>query len=210
MAIRAKGLSWQYVALLLVALAVWGIEQWRPGLLRGLRDRPATVDAGVVTAGFEEIRGCRWVAHRQNDGDSFRLRLPDGRVEQFRLYFADCPESAFKSYAGGRNNHQRIREQARDFGVTAEEAVEIGKQAAERVEALLSTVEITIFTEWDDPFGDRRFHAFVEMPGGGWLHEWLVREGLARVHTKGARLPDGTAAAMRKKKLEKLEKEVRR
>lgn len=210
MAIRAKGQTWQFVVLVVAALAVWAIERWKPGLLRGLRDRPAEAGAPAVAGGYERFDGCAWVDHRGNDGDSFRLKLPDGRVEQFRLYFADCPESAFRSYGGGENNHRRIHEQAVDFGTTDAEVVEIGKRAKARVEALLSGGTITVFTEWDDPFGDRRFHAFVRTPDGGWLHEWLVREGLARVHTKGAPLPDGTPEAEQKRRLEKLEREVRR
>ncbi len=209
MAIRAKGQGWQFVALIVVALAVWGIERWKPGLLRGLRDRPAAAGAPAVVGGYERIEGCTWVDHRGNDGDSFRLRLPDGRVEQFRLYFADCPESAFRSYGGGRNNHDRIHEQALEFGVSDDQAVAIGKEAKRRVEGILRGGPITIFTGWDDPFGDRRYHAFVETPEG-WLHELLVREGLARVHTKGAMLPDGTPEADQTRRLEELEREARR
>lgn len=209
MAIQAKGPGWQFVALIVVALAVWGIDRWKPGWLRGLRDRPVEAGAAAVVGGYEKIEGCAWVAAKGNDGDSFRLRLPDGRVETFRLYFVDCPESAFRSYGGGRDNHERIHDQAVDFGVTDERVVAIGKEAGRRVEEKLAGAEITIFTEWEDPFGDRRYHAFVEMPGGGWLHEWLVKEGLARVHTKGAMLPDGTSEAEWKRTLEQLEARAR-
>lgn len=209
MAIQAKAQSWQYVVLIVAALAVWGLDRWKPGLLRGWADRPAEAGEPAVVGGYEKIDGCTWVEHRGNDGDSFRLKLPDGRIEQFRLYFADCPESAFRSYGGGRNNHERIHDQAVDFGVTDEQVVAIGKEASHRVAEALAGGELTIFTEWDDPFGDRRFHAFVEMPGGGWLHEWLVAEGLARVHTKGAMLPDGTAEAAWEHQLEKKEREAR-
>ncbi len=212
MAIQAKGQTWQYVGLLVVALAAWGIQRWKPEWLRGLRDQPAQVETGepAVVGGYEKFEGCRWVEHRQNDGDSFRLKLPDGRVEQFRLYFADCPESAFKSYGGGRNNHERIHDQARDMGTTDQEVVEIGKEAKRRVAEALSGEGVTIFTEWDEPFGDRRFHAFVRTPDDKWLHQWLVEEGLARVHTKGAPLPDGTPEVSQKRKLEDLERSARR
>lgn len=214
MAIKAKTQSWQFIVLLVLAVLLWGVEKWKPGLLRSWRDHPAEAQGETaraakpaVVGGYEEIKGCRWVDHRQNDGDSFRLKLPDGRVEQFRLYFADAPESAFRQYGGGRNNHERIHDQARDMGVTDPRVVEIGKEAKKRVEAMFEGREITLFTEWDDPFGDRRFHAFVETPDGGWLHEWLIREGLARVHTKGAMLPDGTPEGRQRRNLEKLEQE---
>ena len=199
MAIRAKAQGWQFAALLVAALLLWGIERWKPGLLRQLGDRQAeTVGA------YERFDGCVWVEHRQNDGDSFRLKLPDGRVEQFRLYFADAPESAFRTYGGGRNNHDRIRDQALDMGLDETGAVEVGKEAKERVKRLLSGGGVTIFTEWDDPFGDRRFHAFVLTPDG-WLHEWLIAEGFARLHTSGASLPDGTSERDQEEKLFRLE-----
>ncbi|GAA5482795.1 hypothetical protein [Haloferula sargassicola] len=216
MAIRAKTNSWQVILLLVLAVGLWGVEKWRPGLLRGWRDHPAVppvaadgktqASAGkpAVVNGYERFDGCQWVDHRQNDGDSFRLRLPDGRVEQFRLYFVDTPESAFRQYGGGRNNHQRIHEQALEMRVSDKEVVEIGQDAKHRVEAMLKGKPLTIYTEWDDPFGDRRFHAFVEMPGGGWLHEWLAREGLVRVHTKGAPLPDGTPESAHRRELQRL------
>ncbi|MCU0795400.1 MAG: hypothetical protein MUF31_05625 [Akkermansiaceae bacterium] len=227
MAIRAKTQSWQVIVLIAAALALMAVERWKPGLLRSWRDQPATSertpgsesrdttgkpsssDKPAVVGGYERLEGCEWIAHRQNDGDSFRLKLPDGRVEQFRLYFVDCPESAFKEYGRGENNHDRIRQQARDMGVTDDEVVALGKRAKQEVERLLAGKSITLYTEWDDPFGDRRYHAFVELPGGGWLHEWLVSEGLARVHTKGAMLPDGTAEAAHERALEQREREAR-
>ncbi|MBB5352755.1 endonuclease YncB(thermonuclease family) [Haloferula luteola] len=219
MAIRAKSQSWQVIGLLVAAIALWAAERWNPGLLREWRDQPAAQDSPPATevsgepamvGGYQRYEGCEWVEHRQNDGDSFRLRLPDGRVEQFRLYFADAPESAFRTYRQGATNHQRIHEQAVDFGVTDARAVEIGQEAKKKVEALLKDRKITLFTEWTDPFKDHRYRAFVAVPGGdGWLHEWLIRHGLARVHTEGAPLPDGTPVAKQKRHLKALEKAAR-
>ncbi len=219
MAIKAKTGSWQVVLLLVLATGLWVLEQWNPGLLQSWHGRAVGPPVGTTSrgegeparvGGYERIDGCRWVDHRQNDGDSFRLELPDGRVVQFRLYFVDTPESAFRRYGGGRDNHDRIRDQARDMGVTDQQAVEIGKEAKQRVEAMLRGRDVTVFTAWDDPFGDQRFHAFVLTPDGGWLHEWLVVKGLARVHTKGAMLPDGTKQGDHKSKLKDLEKAATR
>lgn len=75
---------------------------------------------------------------------------------------------------------------------------------------MLSDAEITIFTRWDDSFGDRRFHAFVRTPDGDWLHEGLLSGGLARVRARGAALPDATGGDLQKRKLEELEREARR
>src|SRR5690606_41234380 len=63
---------------------------------------------------FERFEGCQLVDHRQNDGDSFRVRLPNGRVEQFRLYFVDAPESDFRTYKGGRSEEHTSELQSRE------------------------------------------------------------------------------------------------
>ncbi len=195
MAIRAKQSVWPVLVLVALAILVKVLE-WRGGIDPGGR--------------YERIAGCRLAEHRWNDGDSFQVALPDGRREQVRLYFVDAPESAFKTYRNGENNHRRIAEQARDLGVSPERAVELGKQAKARVAEWLGEGTFELATEWDDPFGDRRYHAFVALPGGGWLHERLVREGLVRIHTKGAALPDGTSEGAQQRHLRELESEARR
>ena len=174
---------WRVVLLLVVALVLWGLDQRngpppakRPPAGKSAPAKPA------VRGDYEEFTGCRLEEHRQNDGDSFHVRLPDGRVEQFRLYYVDAPESAFRTYGGGEDNHQRIREQAEDFGITGEQAVEIGMRAKQRVHDALARGPFTLHTAWDDPFGDRRYHAFIQPATGPLLHEMLVREGLAVVH----------------------------
>ena len=207
MGVQAKTFSWQTAALLAAAAAVWGWQEWQA------RETPAATTPAAEhrekSARYEVLRGVRWVDHRSNDGDSFRLRLADGREEIFRLYFVDVPESAFRNYGGGRSNRERIEEQAAALGLAPEATVALGAEAKRRVRELLSEAQLTLHTRWDDPFGDRRYHAFVELPDGGWLHEWLVREGLARIHTKGADLPDGTSRRAQEKRLEQLEAAAR-
>lgn len=197
---RARQASWPVIALVVVALLLWLNEQ------RRRFDTPA--EGG---GRYQRFDGCTWVDHRQNDGDSFRVRLPDGRVEQFRLYFVDAPESAFRSYGGGRSNRQRVEEQARYFGLTPERAVAVGVAAKEYVHELLAGEAFTLQTEWDDPFADRRYHAFVRAPGPGptWLHERLVERGLARIHTKGAVLPGGVLEAQQRARLAEIERSAR-
>lgn len=203
MAIQAERMSWKWGALLALAFVVWLVQEVKPGLLGSGGERTTGGE------GYEEIAGARWVDHRNNDGDSFRLRLADGRVEEFRLYFVDAPESAFKSYRGGDTNHDRIADQARVFGISPEAAVGLGREAKKLVRELFDDRELKIHTAWDDPFGDQRYHAFVEDPEGGWLHERLVREGLVRIHTKGAALPDGTPGDEQERRLRELEEEAR-
>jgi endonuclease YncB( thermonuclease family) len=204
MARRPSKFSWQVKLLLLLAVLAFTAEQRCLG--PAPKEKPA---ARKATTGYELISGCRWQDHKGNDGDSFHVRLPDGRVEQFRLYFVDAPESQFRTYAGGRTNHDRIRDQAQDLGLTDEQAVEIGKRAKTRSRDLLAGKPFTLQTRWDDPFGDRRYHAFVAPDGGPFLEETLVREGLVRIHTKPADLPDGTPAKERVKQLRELEKQAK-
>ena len=70
---------------------------------------------------FERFDGCALEPDEWTDGDSFRVRLPDGRLETFRLYFVDTTES--------RSRGKRSDEQAAYFGLTRAQAIELGRQA---------------------------------------------------------------------------------
>lgn len=202
--------TWQLVVLLIGVLLIGWLDFERGSGTGGPsasksplpRERPAS-------GRYETISGCKWVNDDRNDGDSFKVRLPDGGVEVFRLYYVDAPESAFREYGRGRSNHQRIHEQALEFGISDVQAVEIGKQAKRTAHELLGHGSFTIYTAWDDPFGDHRYHAFVAPEKGPWLHEVLVDRGLARIHTKPAELPDGTSVNARKRRLREIEKQSR-
>lgn len=162
---------------------------------------------------YEIYQNCTLVAARNNDGDSFLVRLHDGREAEFRLYFVDTPESDFRTYADGDTNHDRIREQARDLDhLTAEQAVEIGKRGKAFSLELLAKRPFTLYTEWDSPFRDHRYHAHIQVKVDGktrWLHRLLVQKGLARLKTKGADLPDGTSAEKERETLRKLERDAK-
>ncbi|MEM1082998.1 MAG: thermonuclease family protein [Verrucomicrobiota bacterium] len=202
---QAKQSVWPLVGLIVLALIMWLKDH------RGDLTAVATGDPAAASDGrYEMIEGCRWVDNRRNDGDSFRVELGDGRSVELRLYFVDAPESAFKTYGKDRNNHERIRDQGRDLDVSPERAVEVGVEAKKFVRAQLGDRPFTIFTEWDDPFKDRRYHAFVELPAGGWLHEELVLQGLVRIHTKGEDVPGGLRRDAQEQRLRELESEARR
>jgi len=230
MARRTPVKSWQQLLLMVVLAVVAALARHynktdssartdRPDR-KPAREAPASKPGGSSsgpasstrdkTDTYVTFQNCRYEEHVQNDGDSFRVRLPDGSVEQFRLYFVDCPESQFRSYRGGATNRDRIHEQAEYFGITDEQAVEIGSRAKARIHELLGKGPFTLYTRWDDPFGDLRFHAFVLPAGGPYLEETLVREGLARIYTKGAEMPDGLSFKARQEQLRKLEAEARK
>lgn len=226
MAARTKKQSpWLVILIIVAAVVLWAYEQKKsaatvstprqpvpesssPGKTSAPSPQPSNPGR---TGAYETYRNCTLAEDRTNDGDSFLVRLPDGRSEIFRLYFVDTPETAFKSYSGGDTNHDRIRDQARDMHVSPEEAVEIGKRAKSYVLGLLASKPFTLHTVWDSPFNDRRYHAFIEVPSGGktrWLHELLLEKGLARLKTKPADLPDGTPANSHRRHLESLKPRV--
>lgn len=225
MAIQAKKQSpWFLLLLIAAALAMWAIDRQggndplRKSETRWTENSPTAPKSADPTksrdshqtietqGGYEVYRGCTLVEEKNNDGDSFKARLPDGREAILRLYYVDSPESAFKTYRGGADNHDRINEQARDFAnLSPEKTVEIGKQAKKFTLGLLEKASFTIFTKWDSPFNDRRYHAFVQVSSEGkplWLHEELLRRGLARLKTKPAPLPDGTSVENHRRILE--------
>jgi endonuclease YncB( thermonuclease family) len=198
---------WHVVVILVASAIVWFLDQRQDV---PPTERPAASASAATKGGYETFTGCQWVDHRQNDGDSFRVKLPDGRIEQFRLYYVDSPESEFRSYRGGETNRERIHQQAKVFGITDDDAVEIGRRAKKLARELLTRGSFTVQTKWDDPFKDRRYHAFVTPSSGPLLEETLVGEGLARIHTKGAPLPDGTGVKERSKTLRALEEKAKR
>ena len=65
--------------------------------------------------------GCALEPDEWIDADSFRVRLPDSRLETFRLYFVDTTES--------RSRGKRSDEQAAYFGLTRAQAIELGRRA---------------------------------------------------------------------------------
>lgn len=197
---------------LVLALAIAGWQAWQKRHAP-TKEKPHAEQTNASSerrAGdYEVFSGCRWVEHRNNDGDSFHARLPDGREIELRLYFVDTPESAFKRYRGGETNADRIYDQARVMGVSPEEAVEIGKKAKQFTHEELRDQPFTVYTTWEPVFEGGRYYALVEWNDQGkprWLHEELMRRGMARVHTKPADLPDGTPAKEEQKRLRAMRK----
>lgn len=236
--------SWFTVLLVISALAIWAYDHKEAYLAQDAKssgqpsaERPKTKPSSSKETprprksgpnppasttspqvekmgGFEIYQNCVLMNVRGNDGDSFFIRLHDGREVQIRLYFVDTPESEFRTYADGDTNFDRIREQAEDLDhITSEQAVEIGKKGKDASLEILSKRPFTLYTRWDSPFVDGRFHAHIQVKIDGktrWLHRVLIQRGLARIKTKGADLPDGTSADSEKQTLRDLEREAKR
>ena len=131
---------------------------------------------------FETFEHCALEPDKWTDGDSFRVRLPDGRLETFRLYFVDTTES--------RSGGKRSDEQAAYFGLTREGAIALGREAKAFTAHALSK-PFTIQTRWRPVFGPTRYYAFVHTTDGSDLAEMLVRHGLARIYGTRTPTPDG-------------------
>ena len=123
-----------------------------------------------------------WNPTKWTDGDSFRVLLPDGRLETFRLYFVDTTES--------RSRGERSDEQAAYFGLTRAQAIELGRQAKIFTANALAQ-PFTIYTRWRKVFGPTRYYAIVVTADGHDLNELLVSAGLARIYGTRTPLPDG-------------------
>ena len=157
--------------------------------------------------GYDLFHGCRLVDHRHNDGDSFHVRLSNGEEVELRLYFVDTPESRRHQYNGERIGHQ-----ARYFGLSSDEAVELGAEAKHFVLKLLDQGEFSVFTKWAPVFKSDRFYAFIAVDYEGqkmWLHELLVKRGYARIYTEGATMPGGQKSDAREKVLRGIERDAK-
>ena len=155
---------------------------------------PAILTALIGLAGglaaaedLRAVEGCTLVAADWADGDSFRVKLPDGEELTVRLYGADCLEQ----HVADETDARRLRSQRRYFGITRvkpdaaaaiEFAKDYGRQATAETRAFLAR-PFTIHTSFADARGDARFsrvYAFVFDADGRDLAAHLVSKGLAR------------------------------
>ena len=159
---------------------------------------------------LQTFTGCTLVDAAWADGDSFPVKLEDGRQMTFRLYGADCIEWHVKDETLAR----RLRAQRRYFGIGGGETTQsmakaqsFGKKAAERTRELLAKPfsAHTAFTDARGGENSHRVYAFITTADGKDLASVLVAEGLARAFGIVRRLPDGTAADEYREKLRDLE-----
>ena len=149
------------------------------------------------------LTDCRYMAGKDNDGDSFHVRCGDQEFN-LRLYFVDAPETNLQY-------PERTREQSEYFGVTLDETMKAGAKAKEAAQALLQELFV-VRTRWASAAGRGRaprYYAFIEV-GGKSLAEVLVSQGLARTKGVFANLPTGEKAKAHVERLDALEREARK
>jgi len=76
------------------------------------------------------LENCQLIPNKANDGDSFHVRASDTEY-LVRLYFVDAPETASVG-------PERLIEQAKYFGLSVPQVIEIGLDAKRFVDAKLS------------------------------------------------------------------------
>ncbi len=202
----------RFVLILVVAAVVY----WQRDLIveEPAAETPARKSTEQVR-GYDKFTDARFIDDEGNDGDSFIVRL-DGREIELRLYFVDAPEK----YLSDRweNQRNRVADQARDMGgITVEQAVELGQHAKAYTASQLKDEPFIVYTYWEAVYDSDRYYGFVELPDGEYLGTKLVREGLARVHTKGpgskekpVPTPDGASFHQHRDKLFTLEREAKK
>jgi endonuclease YncB( thermonuclease family) len=149
----------------------------------------ALLAAHASAAEFEKLDRCTFLPNMADDGDSFHVKWR-GKEFIFRLYFVDTPETESRF-------PERVEEQAKYFGITTDEALRIGKTAAEFTRRTLGSKNFTVYTRWQDARGESRlprYYAFVLVEEKQQLAELLVENGLARVFGMPAKLPTGMNA----------------
>jgi DNA uptake protein ComE-like DNA-binding protein len=159
---------------------------------------------------LQTFPGCTLVEAEWADGDSFPVRLPDGRQVTARLYGADCIEW----HVNDETLARRLRAQRRYFGIADTDAAssmktarDFGKQAALRTRELLAK-PFTVYTAFAGARGNgekERAYAFVTTSDGKDLAIILVDEGMARAFGVTRQLPDGTSGSEYRDTLADLE-----
>ena len=157
---------------------------------------------GAQAEEWVELKNCRLLQNMANDADSFHVQT-GGKEYIFRLYFVDGPETD-TSVAG------RVEEQARYFGLTVAQTVQLGELGRRFTREKLGR-GFSVRTCMQDARGRSelpRFFAFVETAEGD-LAELLVANGLARLYGAAA-TPVGLKAPERGwEKLRQLEQRAK-
>ena len=123
------------------------------------------------TGEWEILEGARLDKSAYYDGDSFHIRHK-GKDYVFRLFYVDTPETDTRY-------PERIKGQAKYFSISADQTVELGKEAAEFAKDFLRG-SFTVYTDWSDGWGHGTRYRAIIMKDGEDLGAALVSNGLAR------------------------------
>lgn len=162
----------------------------------------------IASAAFgqelQKFENCSLVEAGWADGDSFPVKLPDGREIVLRLYYVDCNEVA----AATETDQRRVRDQSSYFGIDDHQVtLEFGRRAAEEVKKLLAkpfTVQ-TAFASAPGRSAKPRTYGFITLFDGRDLGEVLVGQGLSRSYGVRRNTPDGLNAEAAEAKMDDLE-----
>lgn len=147
---------------------------------------------------------CTLIANPANDGDSFHVRI--GRRHYIiRLLWVDTPETE-NTYP------DRVAEQAKYFGISPQDAIKVGKEAAKFTRDFLSRQPFTVYTQFADARGaskrDRDYG--IVKSGDVFLMEALVSNGLARIHGLQSMPPDGPSETSMRMRLKGMENDAKK
>ena len=203
----------------IIVLLVIAVFKYGPAIKRsaeGERTLPSTTGTtskqpsnGTSKNSWTVYQNCPLVDHQNNDGDNYQIRQPDGRIDEFRLYFVDTPESSLTRSSDGNTNGELIAQQAEYFGGnSSDESIRLGAEAKELTLSLLKANPFMIFTRHEKVDESGRFycHLRVDIDGQSrWLDEVLIEKGYARIISQPADLPDGSKAENHRTLLQQLE-----
>ena len=153
---------------------------------------------------LQKFENCRLAEADWADGDSFPVKLPDGKEIVLRLYYVDCNEVA----AATETDQRRVRDQSSYFGIDDHQVtLEFGRRAVDEVKKLLAkpfTVH-TAFATAPGRSAKPRNYAFITLSDGRDLGEVLVGEGLARSYGVRRNTPGGLNSEAAEAKMDDLE-----
>jgi hypothetical protein len=161
----------------------------------------ANVDVGARGGDWITLENCGLVPNTANDGDSFHVSV-NGKEYIFRLYLVDAPET-------DAANPARLIEQAKYFGMTVPQVIDLGEAAKAFVREKLSE-PFAVVTHMANAMGRsniERFYAFVQTKDGD-LGEQLIANGLARIHGTSATPPGVSSSAAERQRLKQVEDKV--
>lgn len=163
-----------------------------------------SVAALGVSAGNDWVKldRCGLIPNPSNDGDSIHVRANE-KEYIFRLYLVDAPET-------DAANPARLIEQAKYFGISVPQVIELGEAAKAFVKEKLAA-PFTVVTHMANAMGRsriERFYAFVQTKDGD-LGEQLIANGLARIHGTSA-TPPGASSSAERQRLKQVEDEAKR